>query len=281
MTDAKDPIKQRLRELERSFNGFERGERNRLYESRDSLLGLAEAVEVSGFESLTPLCEISSRLLGLLLMEGGLDEGRSVQFVRELLGYIEGQLQVLHGNEESTPGGVFHVVNSEKVGEILVRRELIAPHQLEEALLLQRVSKGKRVGEVLVAMNAIDHRTLKSVLESQKGETRRAETRRSGTPGQPSIHLTPLPPFPGAPGASAPAAPGLSMAPEPFAPPPQPGPAPLRLSESPQPIDPHAAARPVRDASDSLPFSPPPAPEPFPAPPRQDSGSPFEHPEAS
>lgn len=200
MTDTQQ-IRERLRELERAFVAFEKGQRNRLFESRDSLTGLTEVIEASDWNVLGPICEITSRVLGLVLMEGGLDEGQSVQVVRELLGYVEANIfqrdpGALPG--AATPGGVFHVVNSERVGDMLIKQGKIAPEQLEKALLLQRVSKGKRVGQVLIAMNAIDQRTLDSVLEHQKNETRREETRRSSNFGQQGgpQHGSGLPPAP-------------------------------------------------------------------------------------
>lgn len=253
MSDDQDSIKQRLRELERAFSGFERGERNRLYESRDSLVGLAEAVEVSGFDALTPLCEMMGRILGLVLMEGSLDETRSVHLVQEMLGYVEAQVHAQRGQGDSGPGGVFHVVNSEKVGDILLRRGLIAPDQLEKALLLQRVSKGRRVGEVLLAMNAIDQRTLADVLEHQKGDTRRAETRASRLLGGPSIQMAPLPPIPGP--SSAPGLPPVA-------------PAQVRV---PFPAPPQAPQQPYQQ----------PPPPPLPAPPRHGAGAPQERPYGS
>ena len=186
MTDTQQ-IRERLRELERAFAAFEKGQRNRLFESRDSLTHLAGVVEESDWDTLGPICEIASRVLGLVLMDGGLDEGRSVGVVRELLGYVESQIfqpEASDAHGTASPGGVFHVVNAERVGDMLIKKGLIAPDQLEKALLLQRVSKGKRVGQVLIAMNAIDQRTLDSVLENQKNETRREETRRSSNFGQ-------------------------------------------------------------------------------------------------
>lgn len=199
MLKPQELVRERLREIERAFTAFERGDRTRLYESRDSLLGLTSAIEGSEVSDLGPLSEIASRLLGLVIMEGGLSEGRSVQIVRELLGFIEAQ--VMHVEPNEAPGGVFHVVNSEKVGDMLVRRGLISPELVHKALLLQRVSKGRRLGQVLVAMNAIDQRTLEEVLENQKAETRRAETRRkSGVArsqfGDRAIPLAPLPQLP-------------------------------------------------------------------------------------
>lgn len=197
MTQPQDSIREHLRELERSFAAFEKGDRNRLFESRDSLTALSEAVDRTGSDILGPICEVASRLLGVVLMEGQLTEGRAVQVVRELLSFVEAQvLQMQTAEGHGSVGGVFHVVNSEKVGDMLVRKGLIAPEQLEKALLLQRVSKGKRVGQVLVAMNAIDQRTLDSILDSQKAETRRAETRRTAPGGAPSSTNSPLPPLP-------------------------------------------------------------------------------------
>lgn len=304
MSDVQDPIKLHLRELERAFSGFERGERNRLYESRDSLVGLAEAVEVAGFEALTPLCEMMGRLLGLVLMEGGLDEARSVHLVQEMLGYVEAQVHAQRGSSEAGPGGVFHVVNAEKVGEILLRRGLIAPDQLEKALLLQRVSKGRRVGEVLLAMNAIDQRTLSDVLENQKGETRRAETRGSAVLGSRSIQMNPLPPVPGP--SSAPVLPPVAPVQVPF---PAAAPYPPQLplagdaspmahpshgqpnhgepnhgepsagpaSSTPQPLDSYPGVAPQR----SIPFHPSPAAGSLATPPPNGAVSPLEHPDGS
>lgn len=233
MLKPQELVRDRLREIERAFTAFERGDRNRLYDTRDSLLGLTGAIEGSDVAELGPLSEIASRLLGLVIMEGGLTETRSLQVVRELLGFIEAQVMLAQPTE--APGGVFHVVNSEKVGDMLVRKGLIQPEDVHKALLLQRVSKGRRFGQVLVAMNAIDQRTLDDVLETQKAETRRAETRR-GTGGgqtqlgQRALPLAPLPQMPAVPQAepASPAPPpGESLAFPPASPaPPAPAPAP-------------------------------------------------------
>ncbi len=225
MLKPQELVRDRLREIERAFTAFERGDRNRLYETRDSLLGLTGAIESSEASQLAPLSEVASRLLGLVIMEGGLTEARSVQVVRELLGFIEAQLMEVQPTEE--PGGVFHVVNSEKVGDMLVRKGLLSAEQVDKALLLQRVSKGRRIGQVLVAMNAIDQRTLDDVLNDQKAETRRAETRRGSgggndsTLGMSSIPLAPLPALPGSTPIPPPPAPlpqNTAPAPPPAAP---------------------------------------------------------------
>jgi hypothetical protein len=198
MLKPQELVKDRLKEIERAFTAFERGDRNRLYETRDSLLGLTSAVEGSDVSDLAPLSEIASRLLGLVIMEGGLTEARAVQIVREMLGFLEAQLMEVQPTEE--PGGVFHVVNAEKVGDLLVRKGVVTSDQMDKALLLQRVSKGRRIGQVLVAMNVIDQRTLEEALNDQKADTRRAETRR-GIAGAhaagPSIPLAPIPQLPG------------------------------------------------------------------------------------
>ena len=229
MLKPQELVKDRLKEIERAFTAFERGDRNRLYETRDSLLGLTTAIEASEVSDLAPLSEIASRLLGLVIMEGGLSEARAVQVVRDVLGFVEAQLMEVQPSAE--PGGVFHVVNAEKVGDMLVRKGVLSSEQIDKALLLQRVSKGRRIGQVLVAMNAIDQRTLDDALNEQKSDTRRAETRRGGasgnsTLGKQSIPLAPIPQMPAVPQPNAPAVPnqpadGLRL-PAPDAPPPGP-----------------------------------------------------------
>lgn len=212
MSQTADPIRDRLRELERALVAYERGERERLYESRDSMLGLAEAVDNSGLDALSEVCDIANRLLGILLMEGTLSEARSVSIVRELLAHVEKQVSAA-SQSAGAPGGVFHVVNAEPIGEILLRKGLIGRDQLEEALVLARAKKGRRVGQVLVAMNAIDEKTLATALAAQKADSRRAETRRAGHGAQPSddagLRLSgptgganPLPPLPGQEGGA-------------------------------------------------------------------------------
>ena len=184
MQNEKSPMRDHLRELERAFQAFDQGDTNRLYESRESLMGLSEVIEADGWYTLTPICDIASRLLGIVLMERGLNEVRAVQVVRELLEYVEGE--VARANEThgaADPGGVFHIVNSKKVGELLMQRGLVTSGDLEQALVLQGVRKGRRVGEVLVAMNVLDQRTLDDVLNMQRAETRQEETRRSSRIG--------------------------------------------------------------------------------------------------
>lgn len=229
MLKPQELVKDRLKEIERAFTAFERGDRNRLYETRDSLVGLTSALEESDVSSLTPISEIASRILGLVIMEGDLTEARAVQVVRDLLGFVEGQLMEVQPTEE--PGGVFHVVNAEKVGNLLVRKGLVHPDQVDKALLLQRVSKGRRIGQVLVAMNAVDQRTLDQALNEQKADTRRAETRRGtgggpSTLGKKSIPLAPLPQLPDLPSVE-PAAEAPSDVEDP--------PAPIPKSEGPRP----------------------------------------------
>lgn len=205
MSDQLDPVRQSLRDLERSFVAFDRGDRNRLYESRDGLVGLTQAVESAGQTDLVPLCEIANRLIGVLLMEGGCSEQRAVGVVRELLGHVEGTLRSRsEQGADAAPGGVFDVVNAEKLGEMLLRLGYITQEQLAQALHLQGGSGGRQVGQVLIAMNAIDERTLAAALESQRGNTRRAETRRAmgQSRGAHQPTSTPIPPLPGADGFS-------------------------------------------------------------------------------
>ena len=229
MLKPQELVKDRLKEIERAFTAFERGDRNRLYETRDSLLGLTSAIEGSEVSDLAPLSEIASRLLGLVIMEGGLTETRAVQVVRDMLGFVEAQLMEVQPSDD--PGGVFHVVNAEKVGDMLVRKNILSPDQIDKALLLQRVSKGRRIGQVLVAMNAIDQRTLDDALNEQKSDTRRAETRRgagagNSTLGQRAIPLAPIPQMPPVPPAPNPSGAG-AIPPMPGAQPPVAPPGPL------------------------------------------------------
>jgi len=222
MQNEQSPMRDHLRELERAFQAFDQGDTNRLYESRESLMGLSEAIEADGWYTLTPLCDIASRLLGVVLMERGLNEVRAVQVVRELLEYVEGE--VARANETHgavDPGGVFHIVNSKKVGELLMQRGLVTSGDLEQALVLQGVRKGRRVGEVLVAMNVLDQRTLDDVLNLQRAETRQEETRRSSRigidtgavadPPSATVGQSAIPPMPGIEEQSAP----LHLAPPP------------------------------------------------------------------
>lgn len=179
MTDVHTQLRDRLRSLERDFKAAQSGDKQRLYGARESLGGLSELVEGAGHTALATPCEIANKILGILLMEGSLSEARAVQVVIDLIAYIEGQAT---GGEGQGPGGVFHVVHSKKIGDILLEKGLIRPEQLHEALVLQRVSKGKRVGELLVAMNVIDPRVLEQHLGEQRDETRRNETRRAAAP---------------------------------------------------------------------------------------------------
>lgn len=189
MSETHQSLREQLRELERSFIAFENGDQDRLYGSRDALSSLASSVESEGWSPLADLCQLASRLIGVVLMERGLTDVRAVEFVREIMEFVERQIaedRVAAGNAE--PGGVFHVVNSQRIGDHLLSMGLVTKGDLDKALVLQRVRKGRRVGEVLVAMNVIDQRTLDLVLEEQRKETRLEESRRAPTKAE-----TPLP----------------------------------------------------------------------------------------
>jgi hypothetical protein len=178
MSESCQSLREQLRELERSFIAFENGEKERLFGSREALSSLGSSVEAEGWSPLADLCRLASRLIGVVLMERGLSDVRAVEFVREIMEFVERQIaeeRVAAGNME--PGGVFHVVNSQRLGEHLLSMGLVTKGDLDKALVLQRVRKGRRVGEVLVAMNVIDQRTLELVLEEQRNETRLEESR--------------------------------------------------------------------------------------------------------
>jgi hypothetical protein len=46
------------------------------------------------------------------------------------------------------------VSSRQRLGEVLIQRELVTPEQLDEALARQRIG-GHRLGEVLLSMGAI------------------------------------------------------------------------------------------------------------------------------
>ncbi len=179
MSDPKTSLRDQLRELERSFIAFEKGEHERLYGSRDALSALSESVLSEGWPPLADLCQLASRLIGVVLMERGLTEVRAVEFVREIMEFVERQIaEEKKATGAAEPGGVFHVVNSQRIGDHLLTMGLVTKADLDKALVLQRVRKGRRVGEVLVAMNVIDQKTLDLVLDEQRKETRLEESRR-------------------------------------------------------------------------------------------------------
>lgn len=180
MSDPKPSLRDQLRELERSFIAFEKGEHERLYGSRDALGELSEAVLAEGWSPLADLCQLASRMIGVVLMERGLTEVRTVEFVREIMEFVERQIaEEKRASGAAEPGGVFHVVNSHRIGDHLLTMGLVTKADLDKALVLQRVRKGRRVGEVLVAMNVIDQKTLDLVLDEQRKETRLDESRRA------------------------------------------------------------------------------------------------------
>lgn len=182
MSESHDSVRDQLRELERSFIAFEKGDQQRLYGSRDALSSLSESVASEGWSPLADLCQLASRLIGVVLMERGLTDVRAVEFVREIMEFVERQIaDEKRSAGTAEPGGVFHVVNSQRIGDHLLSMGLVTKGDLDKALVLQRVRKGRRVGEVLVAMNVIDQRTLDLVLEEQRKETRLEESRRAPT----------------------------------------------------------------------------------------------------
>ncbi|MEM6673591.1 MAG: hypothetical protein AAF726_12165 [Planctomycetota bacterium] len=214
MTDSQSQMRTYLRDLDRAFVAFERGDHDGLYESRESLSKLVDLIEEDGWFTLTPICEIATRLLGTVLVSRGLSDVRAVRVVRDLLEYVEAEIaRAGQSQGDFNPGGVFHVVNSNKVGELLIERGHVKSEDLEKALVLQRVRKGRRVGEVLVAMNVIDQRTLNEVLDIQRRETRSAEMKQvaknmQAPPGSASLSDPPsligLGPLPGADSGPAP-----------------------------------------------------------------------------
>ncbi len=189
-----------LRSLDAAFAAFESGHRGKLFDSRDSVVELSRELEAGGWGGdSVKLCDVTARLLGRVLRQGALDERAALSVVRELLALLEGQVA---RDPAETPGkyvsdgagGVFKIVNESRLGEMLVRMGKLHPAQVQQALVLQRVSKDKRFGEVLIAMNAIDRRTLDEALEAQQTQAKTKPPQGALSTG---LRLAPLPDLPG------------------------------------------------------------------------------------
>jgi hypothetical protein len=73
-----------------------------------------------------------------------------------------------------------------RLGDIIVERGLVTPHQLEEALRVQRESGGK-LGEVLVELGFITRVGLAGVISEQFDAMRMASrARKTAAPAQPA-----------------------------------------------------------------------------------------------
>ncbi len=190
-----------LRTLDAGFASFDNGQRGKLFDSRDALVKLSQEVAAGGWPDTAKLCDLTSKLLGRVLREGALDERAALSVVRELLALIEGQVAQ---DPDSKPGqllsdgagGVFKIVNESKLGDMLVRMGKLHPAQVQQALVLQRVSKDKRFGEVLIAMNAIDQRTLEQALDVQQTQGKAKSGPAQSTAG---LRMAPLPDLPNGP----------------------------------------------------------------------------------
>jgi hypothetical protein len=198
-----------MRTLDEGFAAFDNGQRGRLFDSRDSLVKLSQEVAAGGWMDTAKLCDLTAKLLGRVLREGALDERAALSVVRELHALVEGQVA---NDPDSKPGqlisdgagGVFRIVNESRLGDTLVRMGKLHPAQVQQALVLQRVSKDKRFGEVLIAMNAIDQRTLQEALTAQQSKGK--EKGGLGTLSS-GVRLAPLPELPDGPSAMLPAPP--------------------------------------------------------------------------
>ncbi len=201
MNSHRATIHSLLRTLDEGFASFDRGRRGKLFDSRDSLIELSQEVAAGGWLETAELCDLTAKLLGHVLREGALNERAALSVVRELLALVEGQ--VAH-DPDSKPGqlvsdgagGVFKVVNQSRLGDMLVRMGKLHPAQVQQALVLQRVSKDKRFGEVLIAMNAIDQRTLAVALDAQHTDGKSKPGAGDSTPG---VRMAPLPDLPEGP----------------------------------------------------------------------------------
>lgn len=195
-----------LRSLDAAFAAFEAGNRGKLFDSRDSLVALSKEVKNGGWTDTVPLCDVIAKLLGRVLREGALDERAALAVVRDLLALVEGQVSQDPAAKVGSlvsdgVGGVFKVVNESRLGEQLVKMGKLHPAQVQQALVLQRVSKDKRFGEVLIAMNAIDQRTLEDALSAQQVDTKAKPGVAAPSQG---LRMAPLPDLPGQPPAPLP-----------------------------------------------------------------------------
>jgi hypothetical protein len=238
MSTHRSKIHDLLRDLEGAFDAFEKGQRGKLFDSRDALVDLSGEVKAGGWSDTVALCDLTAKVLGRVLREGTLDERAALGVVRDLLALVESQItqdpEAKHGGFVSDgAGGVFRVVNESRLGELLVKMGKLHPAQVQQALVLQRVSKDKRFGEVLIAMNAIDQRTLEQALDAQHSEART----KPAAPGMPGtgLKLAPLPDLPTGHGPGT--AYGAPQAPLPR--PPEP-----RTADSPRPLAPRVAPQP-------------------------------------
>jgi hypothetical protein len=188
------------------------GNRQHLFEARESMQELTKIVARGRWEALVPVCEAADELLNKIIRYGSVEQKEAIPIARGLASAIASMLQLqppMARTEDTAPysppgcGGeetehievtasALQIINESRLGEILIRMGLLDGDQLDRALVLQKVTK-KKLGEVLVAMEAISLASLDKALDLQR---------------QATMHFI-------APGDQPPVAPGFPAEPQP------------------------------------------------------------------
>ncbi len=211
MHDQVIRIREKLADLRSALEQFSEGNRDQLFESRDILRDVTDALAASAWSHASVVCEAVQKTLGNVLRHGGLLEQDAIELAGELLTFVDETLQrpapglahpkITHGpgplpsvpvaeganasQQPYTPlGGSIRIspeaVDETRIGELLVHSGRITGDQLQQALALQQVCR-KRLGEVLLSMGVINEAELELALEEQRRITLRiAEDLSSG-----------------------------------------------------------------------------------------------------
>ena len=207
MTEQRQAIQDRLEKLQEAIAAFSGGNRGVLFDSRDLMLDFTESVATSRWTHATPICELIQELLGYLLRYGNIGEEQGILFAGKLIEYVDEtlkrppvgtivrdssedepavdyaaaeieELDVVH-DENGEPPSLDSLINESRLGNILLARDQITPDQLDQALGLQQINRG-RLGDILVQMGAIDEPTLHHALVEQRRATLRLTSGISG-----------------------------------------------------------------------------------------------------
>jgi len=197
------------------------GNRQDLFEARESLQELGRVITRGPWADLEPLCRATNELLGKIIRYGAIEEREAINLSTDLVRFIEAFLHrpappvpqytappvqtplpesSYELPEADASADSFQLINESRLGEILVKMGRIDGDQLDRALVLQKVTH-KKLGEVLVTMEAISLETLDQALDVQRQATLRIMGEQSaapqtGAPGPNAIQPN-LPPLPG------------------------------------------------------------------------------------
>lgn len=223
MQEPNQSLREHLSALQTVLADSHVGKRGQLFDSRERLRAVTDAVSTGPAADVAPICVLAQRVLDQVLRQGALDEVQSLDLLRELLAYVDGAVQasesaaapehsvprIVHDRQETArmaresaargytgamaPGRAGadqgHVqlnsdlVDETRVGEILLQMGVIDADSLTRALSLQQVCR-RRLGDVLVTMGVIDELGLREALERQRYATlRMAKGQGPVTPG--------------------------------------------------------------------------------------------------